>query len=253
MVSAPSRAVRLPPLGYIYEGRYWAKPNLPSLLIRATGGSEESDLFRPAGRGGSRTVLRPKSLKPSAAVTSLMWYILVAAGLLVILLAKRKARRRRAPSRFPISESVVVGALADLSAIGTDYDDNFSSNHFVVSQHATYALRTHTVTEGPIHVVIGHSDYTEAEIIEWWAATNAWDTGNMIAQEFRKRKLRHVGTFPGLDTEEVLNNGNIVKTPCKFMVQEDHTMQLIAINESGATLTTGSIIKTQGNVWARAT
>ncbi len=161
------------------------------------------------------------------------------------------ARKKGYLKRFPISEDSVIGALTDATFLGQNYDDSFSRDHFVVTQKATYTLNGHTPGEGPLHVILAHGDYSDAEVLEWWLATNAWETSDKVAQEFRRRKCRHVGSFPGISAEEVLNNGMPIKTPLKFVVEAGETLQFGIVNNSGATLTTGTLIQTQGNIWAK--
>ncbi len=178
--------------------------------------------------------------------------IILAIGIvLLVILAKHGNGKRRYLSRFPISETVAGGTLGDQAFSGTDFDDTFSRDHFAVSLKATFALDGVTGGEGPIHVIIAHSDYSDLEVTEWWVATNAWTTSDKIAQERKRRKCRHVGTFQAQNPNEVLNNGVMMTIPLRFVVESGNTLQLGLVNDSGATLTTGAVIKCQGNIWAR--
>ncbi len=165
----------------------------------------------------------------------------------------KRGRRSRPPSRYVISESTALGALADQAAASVDFDDTFSRDHFAVSIHASYSMIGHTAGEGVIHILVGHSDYSDAEIAEWWLAANSWDTGDLPAQEKAKRKIRHIGTLPGVAVEEVLDEGRMQKTPLRFMIEDGDTLFLAGVNDSGSVLTTGTVLKASGAVYARPT
>ncbi len=166
---------------------------------------------------------------------------------------KSKRQRRRTPvKKLKISEVSDLGALGAGSIFAEDYDDSVSEKMFLLSIEATFALGEHTPDQGPITFGVAHSDYTSAEITEWFAATNNWDTGNKVAQEFARRKIRQVGTFSGALAQEVLNDGRPIKTRLRFGLESGQTLQTWAINEDTSTLTTGTRISTNGQIWAKS-
>ncbi len=164
-----------------------------------------------------------------------------------------KGRRRRSYVRkLRVSESSGLGTLGAASMFTQDFDDVVSEKMFLLSLEATWGLAEHTPDQGPITVGIAHSDYTTAEISEWFLATNNWDTGNLVAQEFAKRKIRQVGQFAGALAQSQLNDGEMIKTPLKFIVETGQTLQVWAFNHDTSVLTTGTNIITDGQVWAKS-
>ncbi len=154
---------------------------------------------------------------------------------------------------FPLRVKVTltVGALAAQDLVSTVLADTADDEIFGISLDATYTLSDHTGAEGPIDVGIAHSDYSAAEIEEWFEAQGAWDRSDLILREQARRRCRHVGTFAGLSTDEVLADGVRIRTPLKFVFQEGMTLALWAFNSSSATLTTGALVKIAGTLWCR--
>ncbi len=160
-------------------------------------------------------------------------------------------RRGSGIKRFPFSETLALSTLADATVLSGNFDDTFSRETFIVSQHGTYTIRGGEVGEGPLHVGVAHSDYTDAEILEWFLADQAWNTGDMVAREQAKRKIRLIGTFRGFESNETLNNGNPIKTKILWKCEDGQTLEMFIVNDSGSALTTGTILESVGTVWAR--
>ncbi len=168
-------------------------------------------------------------------------------------MANKPRKRRRTPVRkLRVSESQALGTLGAGSLASQVFDDAVSEKMFLLSLEAAWALGEHTPDQGPITVGIAHSDYTAAEITEWIAATSAWDTGNLVAQEQNSRKIRQVGKFSGTLAQEVLNDGKQIKTPLRFIVESGQSLQQWAFNQDTSVLTTGSLVMIEGQVWAKA-
>ncbi len=168
------------------------------------------------------------------------------------MMAKKSSRRRSFVRKLKCSESLGLAALAAGAAVSSDFDDSVSEKMYLLSIEATHALAEHTANEGPIVVGVAHSDYTSAEILEWFVATSGWDTGDKIAQEHQRRKIRQVGTFAGNSNQEVLNDGKAIKTPLRFTIESGQTLQQFAINSDAAVLTTGTFYQINGQVWAKS-
>lgn len=163
------------------------------------------------------------------------------------------ARRRKPLTVLRFSESLTVGALADQAAVGTAFDDAVDQEMYFISMDVTASFTDHTQQEGPLHIGVAHNDYTDAEIAEWWVATNGWNTSDQVAyREIRRRLCRIIGTFAGTDITEVLNNGVKIRVPLKFKVADGQTLKLFVINDSQAALTTGTIAKIQGRIYCKS-
>ncbi len=171
-----------------------------------------------------------------------------------LVMAKKssKSRRVRRPVRgLLVRKTLLVGALASQDMVSALLGDTANDTIYAISLDATVALANHTVAEGPIHVGIAHSDYSAAEIEEWFEASGAWDRADKIASEHNRRFCRRLGVFPGAGTDEVLNEGRSFRTKVRFLIQEGQTIQVWAFNTSDATLTTGASIVVDGTLWVR--
>ncbi len=161
----------------------------------------------------------------------------------------RKVRRPVYP--LVVKKTLTVGALVAQDLISSALTDTANDTMYAITLEATWTLNDHTAAEGPIDIGIAHSSYTAAEIEEWMESSGAWDRGDKVTIEQSRRFCRRVGTFPGLATDEVLNDGLPVKTRVRFLIQEGDTFQVFAFNSSSATLTDGSLVKCNGVLWAK--
>jgi len=135
------------------------------------------------------------------------------------------------------SGTVVLGAILDLT-----------QDAYLISADLTWAMRDHTAAEGPIEVGLANSVLSTTEVSEAVTATpNSQD--DRVALEQTSRPVREAGAFPGLLTDEVLNNGNIFRTKLKMVVTSARDLNAYARNVSGATLTTGTIVRVNGKVY----
>ncbi len=183
-----------------------------------------------------------------------MLEILVLMVTLFLALANKPKRRRRISLlKGTFDETQAMGALANATGILAVLTDSVDVESFLLSVEATYALRDHTPAEGPIEIYAAHSDYTLVEVEEFIENTQSWSRGDLRQQEIGRRKIRRVGVFSGLDTDEVLNDGKPLKTALKWSCVQGAGMNYCIYNNSGAALTTGTTFEAQGHVWIKAT
>jgi len=168
---------------------------------------------------------------------------------------KRNRRYKRSRKKnfvaIPFNTAITVGApVADavvaVDALGNDLGEDL----YLISLDAAWSIRDHTVAEGPLQVGVAHGDLSVTEIAE---AINAemTDPDDIIQKERSRRPVRKAGAFAGLSSEEVLENGAMVRTKCKFSIGDGHNLSLWVINSSGATLTTGTLINIIGTLYGR--
>ncbi len=165
------------------------------------------------------------------------------------------ARKGRSRIRAMKSgKSVPAGALAAQDMASAAITGTADDGMWLVSADLTVALEAHTAGEGPLVVGCAKADYTAAEIEEWYESNASWDRGDMIANEHARRKCRMIGTFNGLTTEEVLNNGVPIRIKLGWKLEPGEVgIQYWIFNDSAATLTTGTLAKFQGFVYGRPT
>ncbi len=112
---------------------------------------------------------------------------------------------------------------------------------------ATWSIKNHTGGEGPLDVGYADDNYSVTEIAE---ANIAQPTGpgDRIQVERSQRRVRKVGTFPGLSTEETLNDGKPIKTRLNWLITDSNTLAGWLQNRADSTLTTGTILDLSGYI-----
>lgn len=167
-----------------------------------------------------------------------------------ILLAKYK-KKRGYMRALPMFQSMALGTLADNTVVGAVLGNTVANDTYLISADLMASLANHTAGEGPITVGIAHGDLSDAEIEECLEAVASWDNSDQIAQEHRRRKVRTIGVFPGVGTEESLNNGNPIRVRCRFTLHSGLGIKIWAHNRSGAALTTGTLLKVDGKFYTK--
>lgn len=166
---------------------------------------------------------------------------------------KSRNRRRRRDKNFvaiPFDQTLTLSTLADSAALAPTGFATLGEDLYVVSADVEAAMSGHTAGEGPIRLVMCHGDLSAAEVVENLDASLS-DPDDIIAREHARRPVRMAGTFHGLNTEEVLNNGVKQRIKARFSVGDGHFLGFTAQNRSGAPLTTGTLIKIYGVVYGR--
>ncbi len=167
-------------------------------------------------------------------------------------MAKRTGRRKGKPLKvLRVTNALTVGALAAQDMISDLFAGVVDDDTYLISADLLWSVVGFTAGEGPVVVGIAHSDYTAAEIEQWFEAAAIWDSGDLVNRENAARKCREVGTFSLVGTAEVLNDGKPIRTPLKFRIAEGDTLQLWAFNQSNGTFTTGGEVRCSGKVFAR--
>ncbi len=170
---------------------------------------------------------------------------------------KKRIRRGRSwnpnESVVPQFNSAALGTLANATLIGSDLTPVADEEYRALSLNLLWAARGATAGEGPIVVGIAHGDYTDAEIEAWVEGTAAMSRGDLIAQEIAQRKIWRVGVFSNLGSDEVLNDGKPIRIRMNWHVVEGDIIRQWAYNQSGAPLTTGQNIVTNGSLHLRWT
>ncbi len=162
-----------------------------------------------------------------------------------------KHKRKGGVIALRVDHQLAVLAPTTGQITATILADTVVNRLWLISVTWVLAFRDNTPADGPLYVGVAHSDYTAAQILEWYNAQGNWDRSDKIAEEQARRKIRRIGIFPGGGTDEVLNNGNEFKTYLGMMLEEGDTLEMFIINEGGATRTTGGVVEFHGTAWAR--
>ncbi len=174
---------------------------------------------------------------------------LITVFIVLVFAAKRRGGRRRPLQPIKFSVSVPLSTLADVTVI-TGPTVTLQQDFHVISTHMTIALKGLTAGEGPLDVGLAAGLYSVTEIAEAIDASPTSQFGPEM--ERSQRKVRHYGTFPGNETEEVLNDGE--KIARRMFLRGPGGTDLADCwvrNNSGATLTTGAVVEFTGVHWGR--
>ncbi len=159
--------------------------------------------------------------------------------------------RKRGVKPLKVDFNLALGTLASADVIIGTLPTTATKREYLISADFYWSLLEKTVNEGPISVGVSHSDYTAAEVEEALEATGSWAVNDKVAQEQARRQVRAAGQFSGeVAGDEVLNDGKPMRLKLGFYVEIGQTLDIWAWNRSGAALTTGSILKCAGIVWA---
>lgn len=168
---------------------------------------------------------------------------------------QRRGRNNKNFVAIPFEVTLALGTLADgtvivVDSLATDFDDDI----YLISLDLTAQLDNQASGEGPIHVGVAHSDFTNTEILEY-LDVDPTQRDDKIAQERVKRGLliKKVGQFPigAVGAQQmVLNAGVPIRKKLRMLITEGFQLQLYAINR-GTGATTGRVVHFSGTIYGR--
>ncbi len=158
-----------------------------------------------------------------------------------------KSRKRRALVVWPFKTQLAMSTLA-ADAVFKATLMGLSDDAYLISADIMWSVREQTAGEGPLVVGIASDNLSTTEIAEGLDAAPAFRS-DVIQNERAKRPVREAGMFPGLSTEEVLNNGIAIRTPIRMNLGGGTDLACFARNRSAATLTGGAIVELAGKVY----
>jgi len=157
-------------------------------------------------------------------------------------------RRGRSKSFFvsKVNGSLDFNSLLDGIVLPVTILD-LTQDAFLISADLTWSIQGFTAAEGSTRVGLANSVLSVTEIAKALdASPNAQD--DRVPIERTRRPVRDVGRFPGLATDEVLNNGNIFRTTIKTVITSARNLNAWIRNTSGGTLTSG-VLEVSGKVY----
>ncbi len=188
-------------------------------------------------------------------------YLILMSLLWLTVLAKHRggSRRRKYRKYLPgqIDIDFALGTLGVESLAKMNVPDTLTEKAWLSSVKCSWTMINFTkqTTDGPILVGIAHSDYTAAEIESWIENLNSWDSGDLLAQEIAKRKIRYVGQFQSPATvQEVarINDGRQFRTKANWQLETGDTVAVWAYNQGSSPLAgTDPVVHVSGkaNLW----
>ncbi len=154
---------------------------------------------------------------------------------------------------IPFSAELPLLTTADNIVVSASILGNMTRQFRVISVKANWTMMEHTAGQGPIVVGYAHGDYGTTEIAEATAVTLV-NTGDKINREHANRLVRKVGSFRGLNTdEELVGNlgGEFIKTRLNWLIEIGFDLKIWAQNRANESLTTGSIVRVDGEIYGK--
>ncbi len=165
----------------------------------------------------------------------------------------RKGGRRKAWKRVELSAVISVGALAAADVIGsTTTSDTASDNYFATSAVVSMVWEVPTDSlEGPLLVGLAHGDYSDSEIEEYLENAAGFSRDDLVGTEIARRKIRKAGIIVarGANEDSQLNDGKAMRIKLGFLINEGKSLKFWAYNVGSATLTTGTQLELQGEMF----
>lgn len=160
---------------------------------------------------------------------------------------RRSNFRRKVSKNFavvPDLGNIPLVTLADGALLLSSGGVTITQALRYISSHVWVNILGLTATEGPLIFGLAQSGMTGPEVLE---GVNAIPTSqlDLPAAEFAKRNFRTIGQFPGLVSNEALNNGNRIKVRLSSHIINDGAVmpRFWVLNRSGGPMTTGAVIK----------
>ncbi len=165
-------------------------------------------------------------------------------------MAKHKRRGRSRFFAYPIDHSLALATLANGIVLSDDMTNFGVTKVYCISADLSWSVDDQTVGEGPLVVGLNSGDLSVTEIAEKLDAKPVSQT-DRIAMERSRRPVRNTGRFSGAAVGETLNDGQPIRTPLKFILDTGIELALWVRNKSGATLTTGTVVRVTGTLYMR--
>ncbi len=163
---------------------------------------------------------------------------------------KGKFKYKKQNSRFqalPVNAALSIGTLADQTAT-TGNLTAITDDFWCQSADLSWSMDDHTAGEGPLMIGVNNGDLTGAEITEALDAAPV-SRSDIINRERARRPVRRMGVFSGLSTNEALFDGKLQRYPLKIYLAESIELEMFVFNNSGAALTTGTVINVYGTIY----
>ncbi len=128
-------------------------------------------------------------------------------------------------------------------ATGIAIEDSFR----LIKVEISAVMTGHTGGEGPIHLYVVNDELSVAEIAEAINAQGPVNRNDRVAMERAERAVFLLGVFGAAGVTEELHGADgqegIVNKTIRWTFNNPEGWSIVAFNDSGATLTTGSIVR----------
>ncbi len=148
---------------------------------------------------------------------------------------------------FTQKDLITLGTLSAATAIKQATPPQILDDFRMIKMELSALLTGHTVGEGPIHLYLVNDELSVAEIAEAIDAEGPLNRNDRLRTERASRAVFLIGSFGAAgSTEEVHGHDGqegIVTKTIRWTFSNPEGWALVAFNDSGATLTTGAIIR----------
>ncbi len=163
---------------------------------------------------------------------------------------RRRSRRRAGFIAIPYDHGLTLAALADGVVLSTAIL-TFGEDIWLMSADWVATIIDATAGEKPIEIGFAHGDLSVTEISEALGA-EVTDPDDIIAKERSRRPVRKLGHFHhGSEIDSSIANGMMQRRKIGFSVGDGHSLNLYAVNRTGAALAGGSLVRISGTLYGR--
>ena len=144
-----------------------------------------------------------------------------------------------------------LGTLAQSTGVIAVFDETVNGRTQVSSIVVGVAAEDLSDADGPLEVLVAHSDYTLVEVEEYIENTGSWNAGDKVqSREIGRRLIRSLGFLT--PEQPALYDGRQRKVKLNWTLEQGQTMDLVVYNH-GAAMTTGCTVFMTGhaNLWAK--
>ncbi len=142
---------------------------------------------------------------------------------------------------------ITLGTLTAANSIKQATGIALTEDFRLIKMELSAMLTGFTAGEGPIHLYLCNDELSTTEINEAINASGPVDRNDRVAQERAERAVFLVGSFGASAASEELHGADgqefLVNKTIRWTFSNPEGWSLVAFNDSGATLTTGAIVR----------
>lgn len=166
----------------------------------------------------------------------------------------RRGRGKRRDSNYDtlmVHQNLSFGSLGnEVAVIDGMLDAAIEQNFMLIRADLMWAVRNAVAGQGPFQFGITGSYYSTAEIAEF-LKSDKFRQGDPQTREVSDRRVRQVGWFPGVATEEVWNGGRMSRTRLNWIFARAQQPSFYLYNQGGATTTGSPVLEVMGTLHIR--
>ncbi len=148
---------------------------------------------------------------------------------------------------FTQKDLITLGTLGAASAIKQTTPPAMTEDFRMIKAEIAATMTGHTVGESPIHLYLVNDNLSVAEIAEAIDAEGPLSNSDRIPEERASRAVFLLGTYSSGEAVAPLEGADgqkgVIEKTIRWTFSSSDGWALVAFNDSGAALTTGSVIR----------